>query len=547
MITQILLQNVRIFENKEWIFPLSPISVFCGTNNSGKSTILKSLLLLKQTEGINESYMLGRGRLRFNGSQVDLGNFKTFVSHEDISKKMVIGITIKDSISRNNINKIKGFSVETENDLEKNDDKENIDYYLDAKFTFSTITQTAKSKKNENVPADQINQPEGVLEKAEYKAYESNNNQLLSWSVNLRRQEGKNYYSLQIPKAFFLNAFKEIIPQIEKEVPDLFETRIKNKRKSPSFRLDDEFVEFRTSVFGLLPTKIEIIRNQNIKEKSKSKSILHIELPLPPAIDKFQRDFHFSLDSIKYLGPLRTPAKRYYVTPLEITPPMDPAGEFLPYVFRELSQGKKIPISYFPPGDLKEKKNTPLLFAVNDWLHYIRTGIINNNDDFENEIEYEQTKVLLEFKIRGVIGQERHALADSGFGYSQILPIIIRGLISKPDDIIVIEQPELHLNPALQTRLSEFLVSLVKAKKQIILETHSEHIVNMIRVLVAEDINNLLYQLNRIYYIDNLYEKPNVHELSINNTGMVPKWPHSFFGEAATLSGRLLRAQKIKK
>jgi len=79
MITEIELENVRLFEDSSWHFSLPPLSVFCGTNNSGKSTILKTLLLLRQSQEIREPRSERQGRLELVGQQVDLGNYSFLV------------------------------------------------------------------------------------------------------------------------------------------------------------------------------------------------------------------------------------------------------------------------------------------------------------------------------------------------------------------------------------------------------------------------------------------------------------------------------------
>jgi len=547
MITQIHLQNVRIFDENPYFFDLPAISVFCGTNSSGKSTILMSLLLLRQTKGITESFISSRGRLRFIGSQVDLGNYKSFVSHEDLSKNITIGITIKDSISQGAYRAIKSYAagVEDEIDLGKRDAKR-VQYFLKSTFNFSAVdSEPGNRRRQKGNRSDQ--QFQGVLNKAEFEMLDLNNERITNWIVTRKSVESKNYYAIQFPKKYFVTAYGALIPELIKDIPDLFpELHEEDQFTIDENKSNDEYVEFRTSLFGILPNKITIEKVENSSD-AKSKSIHRFELPFHPILEAVQRDLQIALESIEYLGPLRTPAKRYYLTPLDTNPHMDPAGEFLPYVFKDLSQGKRYIINYMPPGEVEIKKNVSLVSAVNSWIHYIRTGSTEEIDSRHSEIEYEQTKVVLEFKIKGASGDEQYALADSGFGYSQILPILIRGLISGAGSTIIVEQPELHLNPALQIRLAEFLVSLTKAGKQVIVETHSEHIVNMIRVLVAEDQSGDLSKKSKIYYIDNLVGGPCIHELSIDPNGMIPKWPQSFFGEAANLTGRLLRAQKRLK
>jgi hypothetical protein len=98
MITEIELENVRIWGGSGWHFSLPPLSVFCGTNNSGKSTILKTLLLLKQSQDIREHGAERQGRLGLVGQQVDLGNYSTLVSHNETHRDILIAITIADKM-----------------------------------------------------------------------------------------------------------------------------------------------------------------------------------------------------------------------------------------------------------------------------------------------------------------------------------------------------------------------------------------------------------------------------------------------------------------
>jgi predicted ATPase len=150
----------------------------------------------------------------------------------------------------------------------------------------------------------------------------------------------------------------------------------------------------------------------------------------------------------------------------------------------------------------------------------------------------------VEIKIKSVTETHVYPLIDSGFGYSQVLPILVKGLLAKPGQTLIVEQPELHLNPALQVRLADFLIAMVGVGKQVLIETHSEHIIDAIRVLSVEDETGLLENKCRIFFIDTELDKPRILPLDIQKDGTVPDWPQHFFGEAASLTGRLLRAQK---
>ena len=68
-----------------------------------------------------------------------------------------------------------------------------------------------------------------------------------------------------------------------------------------------------------------------------------------------------------------------------------------------------------------------------------------------------------------------------GFGISQVLPIIVEGLLMDTDGTLILEQPEIHLHPKVQSLLFDFLYSLVIQGKNVIIETHSDHFITRMR------------------------------------------------------------------
>jgi len=77
-------------------------------------------------------------------------------------------------------------------------------------------------------------------------------------------------------------------------------------------------------------------------------------------------------------------------------------------------------------------------------------------------------------------------LTDVGFGLSQILPVLVALIESKDDNVIYIEQPEIHLHPKAQFKLAKIFCDFVKKGKKIIVETHSSIFIRGLQIEVAE-------------------------------------------------------------
>lgn len=322
-------------------------------------------------------------------------------------------------------------------------------------------------------------------------------------------------------------------------MPKLYWERTASDEFEPPESSSDGKVKLKALLNGLIP----ILIGAKLKDK-KNRSYI----PLPPDMTYVLRELQQKLSGVHYIGPLRAPAKRYYITNVDSQPAMDAAGEFLPYVLKNRGDDR---IRFPSPKQIGSTKARKLRLVLDEWVHYLRTGD-TQFDETSHEVEVpSKGDVLLEFFLRDLSGTESHALADSGFGYSQVLPIIVRGLISRIGHTLMIEQPELHLNPALQVRLADFFVALIQSGRQVLLETHSEHIVNAVRVLAAEDDSNSVAPKISIFFIDAIDGRPEVTSLNIRPDGTVPAWPASFFGEALDLSSRLLisqgRARKISR
>src|SRR5690348_15843220 len=113
-------------------------------------------------------------------------------------------------------------------------------------------------------------------------------------------------------------------------------------------------------------------RASRSKKTQESRGDYEGLFPLQPLIHRVFTDCIDEFTNVHYLGPLRSPAKRYYITNLETTPTMDASGDFLPYVLRDQTERR---VFFLPPRG-SETTLQSLRIALNSWMFYLRTGIV---------------------------------------------------------------------------------------------------------------------------------------------------------------------------
>ena len=129
-----------------------------------------------------------------------------------------------------------------------------------------------------------------------------------------------------------------------------------------------------------------------------------------------------------------------------------------------------------------------------------------------------------------IIGRDSNPL-NVGFGLSYVLPIIIALLKAKSDDLLIIENPETHLHPSAQVQIGELIAKASANGVQIIVETHSDHILNAIRVATK---NRILQPTHsQIYFFSKDKEecKTVAQKLNIDENGKINDCPINFFDE----------------
>jgi predicted ATPase len=120
--------------------------------------------------------------------------------------------------------------------------------------------------------------------------------------------------------------------------------------------------------------------------------------------------------------------------------------------------------------------------------------------------------------------------------------------MAEPGTAVLIEQPELHLHPAMQLELADFLLACAGTGRQVLVESHSEHLVNRLRYHVAADTSGRAVDLIGLLFAEQEAGITAYRTSSINEYGgLDADWPKGFLNVAADEAARLLRQNLARK
>jgi predicted ATPase len=427
MITEISLQNFKIFKDKT-TFPLNKLNLLTGVNGGGKSTLLQSLLLMRQSIEHDERTT----NIIFNGSCVELGTFMDVKNLETSRKEAIVfEFKIEGSYSKNKIWNGK------------------LQYYL--------IPDNSSDSYNSKIDVISIStsyfaEREVYPESSDFDIYLLN---LIPFDRNYRKEE----FGYDFENLFFI------------------ETEENNEEK------------FDNAV-----------------------------------------NFH----KIHYIAADRIGPKSYYEkTTLGKFPNVGPRGEHtanILYRFEDDLVNDKLYLG----NDAKT-----LMQQTEEWLKKILGGAKLELKGKDRE----HTVLNLLFNTQDSEG--RYRPSNVGFGYTYILPIVVSGLIAKEGEILIVENPEAHLHPKAQSELTKFLALVASCGVQVFIESHSEHVLNAIRVATLQKEIDIKNDEVSVLYFQNDKKEPFVH-LEIDEKGKIDNWVDGFFDQQELDLGEIFKLSRKK-
>lgn len=258
---------------------------------------------------------------------------------------------------------------------------------------------------------------------------------------------------------------------------------------------------------------------------------------------KYLKDVNQSLNelmnSINYIGPFREPPLRRYNSSETYTQ-VGVRGQNAPIIYAQEYNRVLLNCYTFDPeaDNFIRNPEIKLAAAVRFWMDLM--GFHDLKLDFYEEL------ISMTVKTRET-NSSRANIADIGFGFSQLFPIILQGLRMAESGVILLEQPEIHLHPLLQMKLGDFLLSLALSGKQVIVETHSEHIINRLVRRIVEDETDKLNKISGIHFFSQGENGLEIKEVSVNDILGITNWPEGFFDQSVDEKERILLSSLKKR
>lgn len=254
----------------------------------------------------------------------------------------------------------------------------------------------------------------------------------------------------------------------------------------------DMFEKLKKSTAGFVP--LEMHRGKDLYQSTIQ------EFPYRWALERFKKHFLDFIEKTVYVGPIRPyPSRHYFLSSYQNK--VDALG----------GKAFELLIDWYKSDTKKFKK-----IAAD--LKLLKLAEDINPESIKDE--------LIELNVTPFGQSKKVNLSDVGFGLSQILPVLVGVAATEKNGTLLINQPEVHLHPSSQALLADYFVAESK-EKNFIIETHSEYLINRLRLLVAK--GKISPSDIKIIYIDSQDGDTKISDIKINKNGALAGAPKTFF------------------
>jgi len=496
-VESIRIRNLRSLQDTGQI-DVRKLNILVGGNSSGKSTFLRVFPLLKQT--FNKKI---NGPILWCGDDddyVDFGSFKEAVNYT--AKEKCIHLDFE--LWLEYLNLMHGYNFSAKKTASQ---KTKIEFVI---------------KNNEDTGSDFISSMRYQVRNINIYIEFSNKNEIKKVVFNENEipvdNEKTYYFYLGFNQGIFDISLLPLRQEAIRHLAEIFKMTDEEIHNTTKMEEGASYIVLKKIFHGkeykkysdkIVNEMEEIYSGENKDEIERWSFLYNFPIFFISASNYLRNYFK----NVYYIAPVRATAERYYRLRNSAVDEIDCRGKNLPIFLNSLS------VSDFKDFQKWTKK-------------YLGFEVVKNI-----------SKGHVSLKVRKE-GQKRAInLSDTGFGYSQILPIITQiWYISKKEygpfinidmmapTTIVIEQPELHLHPALQAKLIDIIVKVAyQGDIKFIIETHSETVVNRVGNAISkkeisnQDVGVIIFE--KEFGEDNTTVKKG----GFDEEGYLENWPVGFF------------------
>lgn len=545
------IRNFKAFADSGNI-EFSPITVLCGVNSAGKSSIIKSILLAKQSAAVRRSALsssLSAQPLILNGEFTHLGAWSDTITSREKDRQMFFSWSIEAS-DRDYSETLRRLDLRASRRNRKvagrNDRKEQ-------KVKLSVAISSDPSVTEElSMRVDEWHlELNGCKIKVMRSLHQSDNeNETYSIEVDsLKKLLAREAAQLGRYGLYLGDTLKAIASADDRislgnvavtlSGPFVGSVRpILDNSWAPFFDSLYEIAEHHRGVKrGPVPKWINQLQNAARTYKRQveddkddharspvTRSLIFLAIELVEEISRCFAEVKTMLSpmwrDIRYIGPLRDQPRRYYQFDDTGGADVGVSGEFTVQVLA-LEQHRRIVASRIEESSEKgiEFSNPiegSLLEHTNHWLSMMGLPFVSPSG-------LEQSLYKLEVGDLGV------GLLDVGFGVSQVLPIVVEALRAQQGDLVILEQPEIHLHPMVQAKLGDFLIARSRDGVRFLVESHSEYFIKRLCRRFAESDLIDMDDLANILFVEGAPGDAHCRKVIISEYGEVENWPSGFF------------------
>ncbi|ARB27620.1 AAA family ATPase [Pseudomonas tolaasii] len=498
MLEILSIKNFKAFSDWQKI-KLAPITLIYGPNSSGKSSIIHSLMLLKQS--LTRPNV--QGGLVSNGEYVDLGDFSSMVHGHDPERP----IAFKFSYVPRKKQAFAGMEFDVFGTTRRRE-YELVYKYIDGEKEhkgFSYLNSMSVSVSNADDRAVLFYTDVSSILPQVVRGMKSDLSELQKRADDPNEKEkGKALKQL--------DDFKKKAPSMKIAAAKTFSfsgrdafaaasdyltgrPRFVNKDAEVAKVLD--YISFRSDLNYSTPSMVTLDSKLNPTQDREGFAYLNF------TVGGLARDLKDKFGSISYLGPLRVHPSRIYSPK---TDQNESVGK----------QGENVARFIYERPEITED--------INNWFSLFEVPYTLSSAGIGDDVSGPVICLQLQDKRTGVVVGP----SDVGFGIGQMLPIIVEGLV-RDDSVICVEQPEIHLHPRLQAHLANFFVSTCD-NNQWIIETHSESLLLRLQAMIAR--KEIPKETIAIYYVEPTLAGGEIIPIRLDSDGdFIDAWPEGFFEE----------------